>query len=312
MGTLPSYLHHAFAAACPPGWSVQPEVALLSDDLAALLGYRPQADLLLSHPDGRRIWVEFEISRADPVANHAKFASAHLFQPQADADVFLAMLSPHVARGRRTLAATAVTLLRRIGMQAFQTTLFPHLAPADIKALNATPLAQLLSHAPPVTDEIERLFAVTRPLITDTDGRIHFAGDILDVLLNLRHWQRELQDPVTRRHWGRRTVTYFVAEPRHGRFAPSKFCAYSDVAAPTPQATMTIARYGSLDGREPRFDGHRARLHLTRHLGFSEQPLAALPTALQTAFAQWLSANADTISVHPRGPIILMPPAWFR
>jgi hypothetical protein len=94
--------------------------------------------------------------------------------------------------------------------------------------------------------------------------------------------------------------------------APSKFCAYSDVTAPTPQATMTIARYGSLDGREPRFDGHRARLHLTRHLGFSEQPLAALPTAVQTAFAQWLRANADTISVHPRGPIILMPPAWFR
>jgi hypothetical protein len=29
----------------------------------------------------RRLWIEFEISRADPVANHAKFATAQLFQP---------------------------------------------------------------------------------------------------------------------------------------------------------------------------------------------------------------------------------------
>jgi hypothetical protein len=28
------------------------------------------------------LWIEFEVSRADPVANHAKFATAHLFQPQ--------------------------------------------------------------------------------------------------------------------------------------------------------------------------------------------------------------------------------------
>ena len=33
------------------------------------------ADVLLERVDGsRRLWVEFEVSRADPVANHAKFA----------------------------------------------------------------------------------------------------------------------------------------------------------------------------------------------------------------------------------------------
>jgi hypothetical protein len=120
MGTLPAYLQHAFATACPPGWSAAAEVALLSDDLAALLGYRPQADLVLTHQTGRRIWIEFEISRADPVANHAKFGTAHLFQPQAASDSFLAMVSPHVDRGRRNLAATAVSLLRQVGMAAFQ------------------------------------------------------------------------------------------------------------------------------------------------------------------------------------------------
>ena len=72
--------------------------------LEALLGYRPRVDVLLEREDGsRRLWIEFEVSRADPVANHAKFATAHLFQPQAEADSFLAMVSPHVARGRRSL-----------------------------------------------------------------------------------------------------------------------------------------------------------------------------------------------------------------
>jgi hypothetical protein len=61
---------------------------------------------VLTYADGRRIWVEFEVSRADPVANRAKFATAHLFQSQPAADTFLAMVRPHVDRGRRNLAAT--------------------------------------------------------------------------------------------------------------------------------------------------------------------------------------------------------------
>ncbi len=311
MGTLPSYLQRAFAAACPPSWSVTAEVALLADDLAEVLGYRPKADLLLTHTDGRRIWVEFEISRADPVANHTKFATAHLFQRQPPNDSFLSMVSPHVSRGRRNLSAATVVLLRRIGMAAFQTTLFPHLSPSEIKRLNDTPLHRLLIEAPPVTDELDRVFVVTEPLLTDATGRIHFAGDILEVFLNLRRWQGELAEPGVRKRWGKRTITYFVADPRRQLFAPAKFCAYVDVLAPTPGAAMTIDRYLSLDGREPRFDGHRARVHLTRHLAFVEQPLAALP-ALQPAFEQWLASNADIITVHQRGPILLLPPPWFH
>jgi hypothetical protein len=310
MGTLPAYLQHAFAAACPPGWSAAAEVALLSDDLAALLGYRPQADLVLTHQTGRRIWIEFEISRADPVANHAKFGTAHLFQPQASSDSFLAMVSSHVDRGRRNLAATAVSLLRQIGMAAFQTTLLPHQTPATIRQLNHTPLPTLLAAALPVADEIERVFAVTEPVVTDGVGQIHFAGDLLDALLNLRRWGHEMEDATTRARWGRRVVTYFVADPRSGLFAPSKFCAYVDVTASTPGAAMTVARYLSLDGAEPRFDGHRARVHLTRHLAFVEQPLAAFPS-LRLAFERWYEAHEDVIALHPRGPILLVPPLWF-
>lgn len=309
MGTLPTYLQYAFAAACPPGWTASAEVPLMAGELAHLLGYRPQADLLLSHTSGRRLWVEFEVSRADPVANHAKFATAHLFQPQPGTDAFVAMVSPHVDRGRRNLASTTITLMRRIGMAAYQTTLLPHLAPAEIKRLNHTPLDELLAAATPVTDELARVFAVSEPVVTDSDGRIHFAGDVLEVLLNLRRWQCELADPATRERWGRRTVTYFIVDTRTGQFAPSKFCAYVDVTAPTPDAAMTVARYITLDGHEPRFDGHRARAHVTRHLGFTERSLADAP-ALRSVFERWLAIHQDVIRLHPRGPILLIPPAW--
>jgi hypothetical protein len=100
-----------------------------------------------------------------------------------------------------------------------------------------------------------------------------------------------------------------VVEPRTGRFAPSKFCAYVDVRAATPDLGMTVARYVTLDGLEPRFDGHRARLHLTRHLAFVEQPLALVPR-LQRAFDGWYTAHQDAIRLHPRGPILLIPPHW--
>lgn len=310
MGNLPTYLQHAFSANCPPGWSASPEVAVLAGDLAGLLGYRPQADLVLAHADGRRLWIEFEVSRADPVANHAKFAAAHLFQPQRTSDIFVAMVSPHVDRGRRNLGATAITLLRRVGMAAYQTTLLPHLPSTEVKRLNHLSLAELLTTAPPVTDELARVFAVSIPVLTDGDARIHFAGDVLEVLLNLRRWQSEMTDPAVRERWGRRTVTYFVAEPRTGRFAPSKFCAYVDVAAPTPNTAMTVACYTTLDGQEPRFDGHRARTHLTRHLGFVERSLPDVP-ALRPAFERWLAVHQNTITLHSRGPILLLPPPWY-
>jgi hypothetical protein len=162
--------------------------------------------------------------------------------------------------------------MRQVGMAAFQTTLLPHLSPAEVRRLNHTPLAGLRALALPVVDEVARVFTIIEPVVTDTAGRIHFAGDVLDVLLNLRRWQRELVDPPTRERWGRRAVTYFVTEPR--------------------------------------FDGHRARLHLTRHLAFVKQPLADLPS-LQPVFERWLTAHKDVITLHPRGPIVLLPPVAF-
>src|SRR5919199_6882202 len=98
MGNLTLFLQREFARWCPPDWTCHHERALLPRDLERVLGYAPRADVLLERLDGsRRLWIEFEVSRADPVANHAKFATAHLFCPQPPTDSFVAMISPHVA-----------------------------------------------------------------------------------------------------------------------------------------------------------------------------------------------------------------------
>jgi hypothetical protein len=87
MGVLTSYLQQEFVRRAYPGWVCRHESAILPKDLKNFLGYDPRVDVLLERQDGsRRLWIEFEISRADPVANHAKFATAHLFKPQQETD----------------------------------------------------------------------------------------------------------------------------------------------------------------------------------------------------------------------------------
>src|SRR5262245_22581567 len=137
MGNLTGYLQDKFREACPPGWDCQPETRLLTRELQAVLGYAPRADVVLTEcAAGRRLWIEFEVSRADPVANHAKFATAHLFQPQPPNDIFVSMVSRHVERGRRNLAANTIQLMRHIGMQAVQTVLFLSLNGGEVQRFN--------------------------------------------------------------------------------------------------------------------------------------------------------------------------------
>lgn len=90
MGTLTSYLQQEFIRRSYPGWVCRHERRILPRHLEDFLGYAPRVDVLLERQDGtRRLWIEFEISRADPVANHTKFATAHLFEPQRDTDTFI-------------------------------------------------------------------------------------------------------------------------------------------------------------------------------------------------------------------------------
>ena len=108
MGSLTTFLQSESVRKCSAGWACRPEHALLPRSLAKRLGYQARADVLLEEEDNsHRLWIEFEVSRADPVANHAKFTTSHLFEPQRGTDCFLAMVSPHITRGRRNARTPA-------------------------------------------------------------------------------------------------------------------------------------------------------------------------------------------------------------
>ncbi len=321
MGSLTAYLQREFELRRPPGWSCRREVRVVSPEIESLLGYAPRADVLLERDDGsRRLWIEFEVSRADPVANHAKFATAHLFQPQPHSDAFVAMVSSHVDRGRRNLALNAIFLMRHIGLNAFQTVLFPHLAPSAIKRLNHLDASILPDERLHTEPEIQRAITVSEALAMTHEHRIHFVGDLFEVLLNVRRWNTEIVTPEGADLWGKRTIQYFVFDPQSRHFAPSKFCAYSAVGPPAPAGRteagrsifgMTIAFYSILDESDPRFDGGRARQHLMDNLGMKVPDPESLPR-VRDLFHRWLACHTDQMRVHRAGPVLLAPHAWFK
>jgi hypothetical protein len=301
---------------------VRPEGRLLPVALERLLGYSARADVVLEKiDDSLRLWIEFEVSRADPVANHAKFATSHLFQPQGPVDRFLAMVSPHVTRGRRNLASNAVALMRQVGMKAYQTVLFPYLPPAEVQRMNHLEAAALAAHHLDIDREIERALTVTEPVITMTDYDIHLVGDILTVILNLRQWNEDMATDQARHLWGSRTVAYFVYDEESGLFAPSKFCAYTAVPTRPPRpdpshkgaglGTMTIAIYTALNDDSHLMDGHRAQRHLTAGLGMTTRDREQ-PPEVGAAFSGWHERHADVVRLHPAGPLFLLSPDWFR
>lgn len=290
---------------------------MLSCDLEDLLGYSPRADVCLESEDAaRRIWIEFEISRADPVANHVKFATAHLFKPFESSDTFVSMVSSHVARGRRNLASNTVHLLRQVGISAFQTVLLPNVEPDDIKRLNHSSLDSLRSCNLDASKELDRVFQIVEPVIEDDRHRIHFISELFDVIRNLHHWNLEVSQPQGGKLWKRRTVTYFVFDPVSKLFAPSKYCAYSLPVHSSQRGTaatsglMNMETYCKLDETDSRFDGNVARNHLLANLGMNLTDLDQSPQ-IGLAFTDWIAKQFAAINVHPLGAKILVPPTWY-
>jgi hypothetical protein len=319
VGTLTPFLQTEFKRRAPQGWECSSEVPLLPDRFTQLLGYDPRADVVLSDPVSRsRIWVEFEVSRADPVANHAKFATAHLHAPQTPADHFVSMVSPHIDRGRRNLAAATVRLMRRVGMSAFQTTLLPLATPEQVQRLNHLSPECLQTESINIGEEIDRVLAVVTPVGQWGRLAVHLVGDILDVLLNLRGWNDDVRTQEGQRRWGRRCVTYLVFDPSSSLFAPAKFCAYSPVhSAQTDGAEdannstrMSLAAYADLNDGTHVMDGHRAQMHLTRALGM-RPPLAAEVARVTEAFGEWRRAHQEFVTVKNDAPAFLLPPIWY-
>jgi hypothetical protein len=314
--SLTRYLQDSFIRSAPAGWRGRAEVELLDREWAAILGFRPRADVLLERLDGtRRLWVEFEVSRADPAANHMKFAAAHLHAPQRPADAFLSMTSSHVATGRANLGASSVLVMRALGMSAFQTVLLPRVSPEEIKRLNHAGLRDVEEAGIPVVAELERALCVTDAQFTTRSHRIHFAGNLLEVRLNVLRWNREVSESLSSARWGQRTITYFVYDPLTRLFAPAKFCAF----LPVPQQPavslstgtafnqgMSIEIYASLEQTESRFDGAVARDHLERRLGMALVQVAE-GGRFAAYFDRWLETHRQLVRVHPRGPWFLAP-----
>ena len=328
MGHLTPFLQEQFERHCPSGWTCRHEVELLSSPLSRRLGYQPRSDVLLERLDGsRRLWIEFEVSRADPVANHVKFATSHLFQPQPPQDSFVAMVSAHVTRGRRNLAGHTVLLMRHLGMNAFQTVLLPQLSGEQIKSLNHTRKEELSGRSLPVEWEIERALAVSETVGRAQGHRIHYAGDWMDVWANVQRWNDELQDVNRRELWGRRTIKYFVFDPVTRRFAPSKFCAFLRVpdypltveqvreeagrytASAIWGMAMSVPFYVSLDESETRFDGAIARRHLTERLAMRLCGMKEVPK-VSGYFGRWQEDLVSCVRVHPDGPQFILPPGY--
>lgn len=316
-GLLAKYLQEQFRSRCPAGWRCTSERPLLAPADRRLLGYDPRADVLLEREDGgRRIWIEFEISRADPAANHAKFATAHVLRPWTRSDAFVSMISAHVARGRRNLAAGMIQVMRQVGIDAFQTLLLPRVPRDRVRALNHD-AAALRDAAPDAAPEIERALTVAEPVAATSEGRLHLAADVFDVLVNVRQWNDEAADPALASTWRRRAVRYVVLDPSSGLCAPAKFAAYVVLGAAEALGAsswlgsrMTLGRYVRLDHAEPLFDGHRAWTHLTGRLAFASRRYGERPDEA-SAFDAWYARHERLVHVERERLRILVPPASF-
>jgi hypothetical protein len=317
VGNLTTFLQRGFAQSCPRGWSCSAEQPVVSEETGRRLGYLPRADVLLTRRDGTaRLWIEFEVSRADPVANHAKFATANLFEPRPATDTFVSMVSAHVGRGRHNLAASAVYLMRAVGMNAFQTLLLPGLRGDEVKTLNHRPLEDLVARPPiEIGPEVERAFSVAKGVISTGRHRIHFASNLFEVMLNVVQWNDETATAAGSALWGTRTVTFFVHDRVTGLFAPSKYCAFVPVvmrrARSAAHVEMDMSTYVQLDESETRFDGAVARDHLQRRLGMSVLRVADAAQADGEAFWAWHATRHRHLRLHPKGPHLIQAPSWW-
>ncbi len=211
-----------------------------------------------------------------------------------------------------------IHVMRQVGIDAFQTLLLPDLHRDRIKALNHD--AQALQEArPDILPEIERVLAVAEPVAVSIEGRLHFAADVFDVLLNLRRWNDEADDPARAEIWRRRVVRYVVVDPTTGLCAPAKFAAYvllpsRDTNTPTPSridSRLTFERYLKLDQAEPLFDGHRAWTYLTQRLGFTNRPYGEVPIET-AAFDTWYASKGRLLQIERPHVRLLVPPPSFR
>lgn len=319
MPSLSRFLQNGFVVNCPAGWKCHIEVKVVPTEIEHWLGYAPKADAMFQEVEtGRRVWVELEISRADPVANHAKFATAHLLHPLPARDTFVSMVSRHVDRGRSNLCAHTIGLMRAIGLRAFQTPLLPSVESSEIKRLNHLDTVQLREERLVVGDELRRMMSIASAIGSALQSEIHFAANAVEVVYNIHRWNKDMNNPEQRERWGRRRVRYIAHDPRAGLFAPSKFAAYLRLpecgnnfySSQQSLTGMTVQGYTEIDYSHPLFDGRRAWQHLQTNLGMDAQPLETLPAKQVDAFWRWAERLQASLQIDTKGVVILSAPQW--
>jgi hypothetical protein len=202
--------------------------------------------------------------------------------------------------------------MRKVGINAFQTYLLPNISTEQIKQLNYLDDIRLFSEIINIRSELDRVFSIVQPIKENKKFRIHFVGNNLEVLMNLRQWNDDIAISDNLIRWGKRTVTYFVYDKVSKNFAPSKYCAYlflqGDPVTSCDGSVMTgmsIKEYCSIDQKEFCFDGARAKRHLIHNLNFVAYPLSEFPK-LKKLFCIWLEKHEKNITVHPSGAVILV------
>jgi len=85
----------------------------------------------------------------------------------------------------------------------------------------------------------------------------------------------------------------------------------SPIGVASAAGLMNLQTYCKLDESDRRFDGNRARNHLTSNLGMNLETAEQSPE-IGSAFNSWVSRQASTITVHPSGAKFLVPPVWYR
>jgi hypothetical protein len=315
MGSLAPYLARTMISSLAGAWTGRCEARVLTPEQIKTFGFNPACDLLLENKvTSQKAWVEFEISRADPVANQVKYAARHVVYPYSAKESFISMGSTHLAPGRKLLLQANIHVLRRLGMRAFYLPLLPNLDKAGIKRLNQLDQGLLDRENLPIKEDVERLLAVIDPIASSGEIDAHYIGNLSEVILNIRRWNEQMTLSENQNLWGKRTVTFFAADPSEKLFAPSKFCAYQitgdtytkqDNALP---GAISISNYIRLGEQNPKFDGRLARLHLEKRLGMRLlEKGSPEETTIHKIFQNWLPKQEQYIRLHPKGSKFLVP-----
>ena len=148
-----------------------------------------------------------------------------------------------------------IWVMRRVGMEAYQTVLLPHFSREEIKRLSTLSFSDIAKQSLNIKLEIERALTISQSLGQANTMNIHFVANLMEVMLNLNQWNHDLATEFGRQLWGKRTVTYFIYDPCSGQFAPSKSCSYVSVPHPTTVthsiagSIMTVQNYVQIDTR---------------------------------------------------------------